>query len=86
MDNVIIEFNKSAKRIVLSHTRVFEDEAKPQPKAKSEKTPKKAEAQKAAKKVKSNLKSTTLGDITDLAKLKSEMEENEKKTVKEKKN
>lgn len=81
----IIEFNKSAKRIVLSHTRVFEDEAKPQAKAKTEKATKKVEAQKAARKVKSNLKSTTLGDITDLAKLKSEMEENEKKTVKEKK-
>ena len=79
----VIEFNKGAKRIVLSHTRVFEDDAKP--KVRSEKATKKSEAQKAARKVKTNLKSTTLGDITDLAKLKSEMEENEKKTGKEKK-
>ena len=79
----VIEFNKGAKRIVLSHTRVFEDDAKP--KARSEKATQKSEAQKAARKVKTNLKSTTLGDITDLAKLKSEMEENEKKTGKEKK-
>ncbi|MEA1897578.1 MAG: 30S ribosomal protein S1, partial [Bacteroidota bacterium] len=80
----VIEFNKGAKRIVLSHTRVFEDDAKP--KAKSEKATQKSEAQKVARKVKTNIKSTTLGDITDLAKLKSEMEENEKKTGKEKKN
>ncbi len=79
----VIEFNKGAKRIVLSHTRIFEDAGKAH--VKSEKATEKSETQKAARKVKASLQSTTLGDISELAKLKSEMEENEKKTVEKKK-
>jgi small subunit ribosomal protein S1 len=40
------------------------------------------ETKKAAKKLKSNLEKTTLGDITELAALKEEMEEQEKKKLK----
>jgi small subunit ribosomal protein S1 len=73
----VIEFNKSAKRIILSHSRVFEDVKKAEETAskKSEETTTK----KATKKVKANIEKTTLGDITELAALKTEMEENQKK-------
>ncbi|MDA3823930.1 MAG: 30S ribosomal protein S1 [Bacteroidales bacterium] len=74
----VIEFNKSAKKIILSHSRIHEDE-KRAASGQSEKQAAPTESRKAPKKVKSNLEKTTLGDITDLAALKSEMEENEKK-------
>jgi small subunit ribosomal protein S1 len=73
----VIEFNKSAKRIILSHSRIFEDSKKAEDVA-----AKKAvndDTKKATKKLKSNLEKTTLGDITDLAALKEEMEEQQKK-------
>jgi small subunit ribosomal protein S1 len=72
----VIEFAKSAKRIILSHSRVFEDVKKAE-----ETAVKKAasdEAKKVNKKIKSSLEKTTLGDITELAALKEEMEEREK--------
>ncbi len=74
----VIEFNKDAKRIILSHSRIFEDvaraEAREAKKAaaaakKAARQPKEAEPQfqnKAA--------STTLGDIDALADLKASME------------
>jgi len=73
----VIEFNKSAKKIILSHSRIHEDEkraASGQP----EKQAAPAVTRKTPKKVKSNLEKTTLGDISDLAALKTEMEKNEK--------
>ena len=73
----VIEFNKGAKKIVLSHTRVFEEGKK-----KGEESKRKGEAgesKRSTRKIKSNLEKTTLGDITDLAALKTEMEKNEKK-------
>lgn len=72
----VIEFSKSAKKIVLSHTRVYEDDKKA-----SEEATKKASAaatKKATKKIKSSLEKTTLGDISDLAALKQEMENAER--------
>jgi small subunit ribosomal protein S1 len=74
----VIEFNKSAKRIVLSHTRLFEDKQR-----KTEDTTKRTaetETKRATRKLKSSLEKTTLGDISELAALKTEMEQNEKKT------
>ena len=79
----VLEFNKGAKRIVLSHTRVFEDEKKSKNTGAKKET--KDTAQKATRKIKASLEKTTLGDISDLAALKTEMEENQKKTAKEKK-
>jgi len=68
----VIEFNKGAKRIVVSHTKVHEDERK------AAEAPKKEEAfsSKKTKKVKTEIEKTTLGDISELATLKSEMEQN----------
>jgi len=76
----VIEFNKSAKKIIVSHSRVFEDE-----KRATETVVKKAETEttkKATRKVKSNIEKTTLGDITDLQALKDEMEEKQNKSSK----
>jgi small subunit ribosomal protein S1 len=70
----VIEFSKSAKKIVLSHTRVFEDDKKATENA--EKKAQSAATKKATKKIKANLEKTTLGDITELAALKEEMEKN----------
>lgn len=73
----VIEFNKAAKRIILSHSRIFEDDKKVEDKG--EKKSKGTTTQKAVKKLKANLEKTTLGDISELAALKSELEENQKK-------
>ena len=72
----VIEFNKEAKRIILSHSRIFEDVAKAEAKAE-----KKAAAKKNNKKekeetpaIQNQAASTTLGDIDALAALKEQME------------
>jgi small subunit ribosomal protein S1 len=72
LDFKVLEFNKGNKRVVLSHSKIFEDAKKEEQKDKHE-----SEAdstQKAVKKLKANLEKTTLGDISELAALKSEME------------
>ena len=72
----VIEFSKSAKRIILSHSRVWEDVKRAE-----EKDSKKSNAQQAAKAMKSvndSVEKTTLGDISDLAALKTQMEKEEK--------
>jgi small subunit ribosomal protein S1 len=76
----VIEFNKGAKRIILSHSRIFEDDKKTE-----EQTAKKVQVQaeaatkKSVKKIKDSMEKTTLGDITELAALKDQMEADEKK-------
>ncbi|WP_423127865.1 30S ribosomal protein S1 [Gaoshiqia sp. Z1-71] len=77
LDFKVIEFSKSAKRIILSHSRVFEDEKKAE-----ETATKKAQVKqtkKAVKAVKDTMEKTTLGDISELAALKSQMEAEENK-------
>jgi small subunit ribosomal protein S1 len=72
----VIEFSKAAKRIILSHSRVWEDVKRAE-----EKETKKAQTKqvnKALKNVGDNVEKTTFGDISDLAALKSQMEEAEK--------
>ncbi|WP_462279657.1 30S ribosomal protein S1 [Salinivirga cyanobacteriivorans] len=63
----VIEFNKDAKRIIVSHSRIFEDEKRAENQATRKAT------KSATKKLKDNLEKTTLGDISDLAALKDEM-------------
>jgi len=70
----VLEFNKGAKRIVVSHTKVHEDERKAAEAPKKEKE--EASSAKKNKKVKMDIEKTTLGDISELAALKSEMEQN----------
>jgi len=74
----VIEFNKDSKRIILSHSRTFEDPAREEKKAA-------AAAKKAAPRAKKDetpkienvAASTTLGDIDVLAELKAKMEKGE---------
>jgi len=73
----VIEFSKSAKRIILSHSRVFEDEKKAEETAAKKAQTK--QTKKAVKSVKENIEKTTLGDISELAALKSQMEAEENK-------
>jgi small subunit ribosomal protein S1 len=75
----VIEFSKAAKRIILSHSRVFEDEKKAEETAKR-KTQVKATS-KAVKQVKetNSAEKTTLGDISELAALRTQMEADEQK-------
>lgn len=73
----VIEFNKGAKRIILSHSRVYEDEKKGEEMA-AKKAQNKAN-KKAVKKVKDSVEVTTLGDITELAALKGKLEADENK-------
>jgi small subunit ribosomal protein S1 len=80
IDFKVIEFNKSAKKIILSHSRIHEDEQKSLTRA--AKQGEGAEVRKATRKLKTNLEKTTLGDISELAALKSEMEEKENKKAK----
>lgn len=68
----VIEFNKGAKRIILSHSRVFEDEQKSANRA--ARSNEDNATRKAVKKVKEKMEKTTLGDITELAALKDQME------------
>ena len=79
-DFKIIEFNKDAKRIVVSHARIWE-EAKAEVVAEERATKKKdaKAANTAVKKVKDSVEKSTLGDLDVLAQLKSQMEGEEKK-------
>ena len=70
----VIEFNKDSKRIILSHSRTFEDPQREEKKAAA----KKARAPKAdTPKIENVAASTTLGDIDVLAQLKAQMEKGE---------
>ncbi|MCL3780465.1 30S ribosomal protein S1 [Prolixibacteraceae bacterium JC049] len=72
----VIEFNKAAKRIILSHSRVFEDVQREEEAAKKKTTAK--STKKAVKAVKDNVEKTTLGDISELAALKNQLQKDEK--------
>ncbi|MFV0269087.1 MAG: 30S ribosomal protein S1 [Draconibacterium sp.] len=77
LDFKVIEFNKSAKRIIVSHSRIFED-IKRAEETESRKTQSRSN-KRAMKSVSDNIEKTTLGDISELAALKTQMEQQEKK-------
>ena len=68
----VIEFNKDSKRIILSHSRIFEDEARAE-KAEAKKAAKKAKVAEEAPVMSTPIEKTTLGDITALAALKEKL-------------
>ena len=72
-DFKVIEFNKDAKRIIVSHSRIFEDDQR------AENAQQRKATKSATKKLKDNLEKTTLGDIAELAALKDEMTSNSAK-------
>jgi small subunit ribosomal protein S1 len=69
----VIEFNKDAKRIILSHSRTFEDIIKSEEKP-EKKTVKKTSAKKEESNIQNQAASTTLGDIDALASLKEQLD------------
>ena len=78
LDFTIIEFNKDAKKIIVSHTKTFEagmeDEVDNKRKPARGKTDR-----KAVKKINDSVEKTTLGDLGVLSNLKEEMEQAEGK-------
>ncbi|MBK8806348.1 MAG: 30S ribosomal protein S1 [Bacteroidales bacterium] len=71
----VTEFSKEAKKIFVSHSRIFEDSKKAEDSA--NKKAQTATNKKVMKKIKDNVERTTLGDIAGLAELKDEMEKGE---------
>jgi small subunit ribosomal protein S1 len=76
---MVIEFDRNEKRIVLSHTRIWEqskfeekEAAKKDARVESEKT------RKAVKNVQSKVEKATLGDLGALAEIKAKLKEEEK--------
>jgi small subunit ribosomal protein S1 len=79
-------FNKEGKKIVVSHTRTFDENAVDEKDAKkgaargaAKKTTAQGGTSKAVKDINSSIEKTTLGDIDALANLKNELEKGEKK-------
>ena len=70
----VIEFNKDSKRIILSHSRTFEDPAREEKRAAAKKT---RAPKNDTPKIENVAASTTLGDIDVLAQLKAQMEKGE---------
>ena len=85
LDFKVIEFSKENKKIILSHSRTFQEAAPVERPAREERPVVKTDnAQRTTKnqikKIKDNLERTTLGDLEALANLKQEMQEEEQKT------
>ncbi|MEX2379398.1 MAG: S1 RNA-binding domain-containing protein, partial [Vicingaceae bacterium] len=85
LDFKIMDFNKNAKKIIVSHTQIHrdveeEEKVVKRSKARSEQK----DTQKAMKSMKDKQERTTLGDLDALANLKSELEDGESKKKKKK--
>ena len=68
----VIEFNKDSKRIILSHSRIFEDEVRAE-KAAERKAKRAPKAPREEAPVQAPLEKTTLGDLEALAALKEKL-------------
>lgn len=83
LDFKVLEFNKDSKKIIVSHRNTVEAIAIEEKDARTGKEKPAGgksgdETKKAVKKVKDNLEKTTLGDVSALANLKSQLEDSEK--------
>jgi len=80
LDFKVIEFSKENKKIIVSHARTHEEEKAGSAKesAADAKENKGDETKKAVKKIKDNLEKSTLGDLSVLSNLRTELEESEK--------
>ena len=76
----VIEFNKDSKRIILSHSRIFEDEARAEKAAehKAKRATRAPKAEEAPAALNAPLEKTTLGDLEALAALKEKLANDEK--------
>ncbi len=73
----VIEFNKDAKRIILSHSRIYEDAQKAE--ARAERKTKRSQKKDDVPVIQNQAASTTLGDLDALAALKEQMEKGDDK-------
>ena len=79
LDFKVIEFSKENKKIIVSHTRVHQDNVEGERvKAENDEAKKDRATKKTVKKINDNLEKTTLGDLSVLANLKEELEKEEK--------
>ena len=76
LDFKVIEFSKTAKRIILSHTKTYEEDKK------ETETSSKRSSSSKSKKMNMNIEKTTLGDVSDLAALKQKLEGDSKNSDK----
>lgn len=86
LDFKIIEFSKDNKKIIVSHARTHE-EAKASSRKKgdgADASEKGDDTKKAVKKIKDNLEKSTLGDLSVLSNLKSNLEKSEKAAAEKK--
>jgi small subunit ribosomal protein S1 len=79
----VIEFSKENKKIILSHTRLFEEDPREAKERDSERAKDEAKKTKrTVKKVNEKVEKTTFGDLDVLADLKTDLEKEEKKAKK----
>ena len=79
IDFKVIEFSKENKKIILSHSRIWEDKVAVEREAETEVKEKAAKSTKrAVKQINDNVERTTLGDLDVFAELKEKMEAQEK--------
>ncbi|MDY6288707.1 MAG: 30S ribosomal protein S1, partial [Bacteroidales bacterium] len=79
LDFKVIEFSKENKKIIVSHTRVFQDALdNERQKNENEDAKKERATKKTVKKINETLEKTTLGDLSVLANLKEEIEKEER--------
>ncbi|MDR0317887.1 MAG: 30S ribosomal protein S1, partial [Lactococcus lactis] len=82
----VLEFNKVAKRIILSHSRVWEEEKKiADDTAHKEQSQEEVTVKKSIKNLNESQEVTTLGDVTDLSAIKDQIESVVKKGGRKKK-
>ncbi|MCD4745975.1 MAG: 30S ribosomal protein S1 [Bacteroidales bacterium] len=82
LDFKVIEFSKENKKIILSHSKIYQDiaaEEKAKHLAKEKKEH--SSAKKSIRKIKDNIEKTTLGDLEALVNLKSDMEQSAKEKL-----
>ena len=74
----VIEFNKDSKRIILSHSRTFEDAQRSEARAEKKAARKSTKKEESTAAIQNQLASNSLGDNDALAALKAKMEKGEK--------
>ena len=79
LDFKVIEFSKENKKIIVSHTRIHQDNMEGERvKAENDEAKKDRATKKTVKKINDTLEKTTLGDLSVLANLRNEIEKEEK--------
>jgi small subunit ribosomal protein S1 len=82
---VVIEFDRNEKRIVLSHTRIWEQVKNDEKEAAKKEARSDAEqARKAVKNIQNKVEKSTLGDLGTLAGIKEKLQQEEKEEKEEK--